>query len=103
MLRLGYAASVVAFFVFAHYRYPLVPMLKPLAASGLVNLARLGRARAWRAIIAALAAAAIAGGVSALPRRAQGRRSEAVEALERALALEPDDEEARRLLASARR
>jgi tetratricopeptide (TPR) repeat protein len=67
VLGVGYAASVVAFFVFARYRYPLVPMLMPLAAAGLVNLARLGRARAWRAMIAPLAAAAIAGGVSALP------------------------------------
>jgi tetratricopeptide (TPR) repeat protein len=32
----AYAASVVMFYVFARYRYPLVPMLIPFAAAGLV-------------------------------------------------------------------
>src|SRR6185503_7115109 len=36
-LILAYAASVVLFYVFARYRYPLVPMLVIVAAAGLVN------------------------------------------------------------------
>ena len=36
----SYAASVVAFYVFARYRYPLVPMLMLFAAAGLVALPR---------------------------------------------------------------
>jgi hypothetical protein len=33
-MTLAYAASVVAFYVFARYRYPLVPMLIVFAAAG---------------------------------------------------------------------
>ncbi len=40
-LTLAYAASVVAFYVFARYRYPLVPMLMIFAAAGMVD------ARVW--------------------------------------------------------
>jgi tetratricopeptide (TPR) repeat protein/4-amino-4-deoxy-L-arabinose transferase-like glycosyltransferase len=36
-LILAYAASVVLFYVFARYRYPLVPMLVIVAAAGLVE------------------------------------------------------------------
>ena len=36
-LILAYAASVVLFYVFARYRYPLVPMLMILAAAGLAE------------------------------------------------------------------
>jgi tetratricopeptide (TPR) repeat protein/4-amino-4-deoxy-L-arabinose transferase-like glycosyltransferase len=35
-LAIAYAASVVVFYVFARYRFPLVPMLFPLAAAGLL-------------------------------------------------------------------
>ena len=37
-LVLAYAASVVVFYVFARYRYPLVPMLVVFAAAGLVGV-----------------------------------------------------------------
>jgi tetratricopeptide (TPR) repeat protein len=37
-MTLAYAASVVAFYVFARYRYPLVPMLILFAAAGLVDV-----------------------------------------------------------------
>jgi len=37
VMTLAYAASVVAFYVFARYRYPLVPMLILFAAAGLVE------------------------------------------------------------------
>jgi len=39
-LILAYAASVVLFYVLARYRYPLVPLLIPFAAAGLVKAAR---------------------------------------------------------------
>ena len=53
-IALTYAASTVAFYVFARYRYPLVPLLMVFAAAGLANLRGVVRARA------ALAAAALA-------------------------------------------
>ena len=62
-----YAASVVAFYVFARYRFPLVPVLLLLAAGGLA---------AWRAHPSVLpvpmrrwgvAAAVLAGGLTFLP------------------------------------
>jgi len=37
-LTLAYAASVVAFYVFARYRYPLVPMLMIFAGAGAANV-----------------------------------------------------------------
>ena len=37
-MTLAYAASVVLFYVFARYRYPLVPLLMLFAAAGLVEL-----------------------------------------------------------------
>ena len=37
-LTLAYAASVVMFYVFARYRYPLVPMLVLFAAAGIVEM-----------------------------------------------------------------
>ena len=43
-MTLAYAASVVMFYVFARYRYPLVPLLMIFAAAGLVADAR----RSWR-------------------------------------------------------
>src|SRR6185436_4451529 len=36
-MTLAYAASVVAFYVLARYRYPLVPLLILFAAAGVVN------------------------------------------------------------------
>jgi len=42
----AYAASVVMFYVFARYRYPLVPFLVLFAAAGLVALPRLRHANA---------------------------------------------------------
>ena len=40
-MTLAYAASVVVFYVFARYRYPLVPLLILFAAAGLVALPEL--------------------------------------------------------------
>ena len=39
-LAIAYAASVVMFFVFARYRYPLVPFLLLFAAAGLASVPR---------------------------------------------------------------
>src|SRR4029434_5758358 len=52
---LAYAASVVAFYVFARYRFPLVPLLMLFAAAGLSALP--ARVAAWspvqRAVVVA--------------------------------------------------
>jgi len=46
VMALAYAASVVLFYVFARYRYPLVPFLMLFAASGLMAVPEAVRARA---------------------------------------------------------
>jgi tetratricopeptide (TPR) repeat protein len=48
-LSLGYAASVILFYVFARYRYPLVPFLVLFAAGGLVSVSR-----RWRELLTRL-------------------------------------------------
>lgn len=55
----AFAASTIAFYVFARYRYPLVPMLTVFAAAGLAALPRLA-ATAPRAQLTAISAAAMA-------------------------------------------
>ena len=59
-LGLAYAASVVAFYVFARYRYPLVPFLTLFAAAGIVGLGR------WRAERARPLPFVIAGALAAV-------------------------------------
>jgi tetratricopeptide (TPR) repeat protein len=61
-MTLAYAASVVLFYVFARYRYPLVPLLVLFAAAGLVALPAAIRSRhlaggGWT--LAAVAVAAV--------------------------------------------
>ena len=61
-MTIAYAASVVAFYVFARYRFPLVPLLMLFAAAGLCALP--SRFGAWSlarraALVATLAAVAI--------------------------------------------
>jgi tetratricopeptide (TPR) repeat protein len=59
-LALAYAASVVMFYVFARYRYPLVPFLLLFAAAGLAAVPRLLRANGRGvALLAATAALAV--------------------------------------------
>jgi tetratricopeptide (TPR) repeat protein len=53
-----YAASVVLFYVFARYRFPIAPLLMILAAAGVVQAARLAAGRQVRRLAPALAAAA---------------------------------------------
>ncbi|HMF96335.1 MAG TPA: tetratricopeptide repeat protein, partial [Vicinamibacterales bacterium] len=107
-LTIAYAASVVAFYVFARYRYPLVPMLMVFAGAGVTGgrvwVAGERRERvAWAA--AALAAIAIVCNWPllsttlmravtesnlAVALQADGRVDEAVTHYERAVTLRPD-------------
>ena len=52
-ISVAYAASVVMFYVFARYRYPLVPFLLLFAAAGVVALPQLWRANGRAAALAA--------------------------------------------------
>ena len=103
-LTITYAASVVLFYVFARYRYPLVPMLMLLAAAGVVEM------RAWLGMPAIGVFGAVAGAAVfcnwpmlsttlmravtesnlAVALQAEGRIDEATAHYERALALRPD-------------
>jgi tetratricopeptide (TPR) repeat protein len=58
---IAYAASVVLFYVFARYRYPLVPILTIFAAAGIVSLFSVPRitSRPFILRVAAIAVAAI--------------------------------------------
>ena len=55
----AYSASVVAFYVFARYRFPLVPFLMLFAAAGLVALPAIVRTRAVPGGMKAVAAIAV--------------------------------------------
>ncbi len=61
VLIVSYAASVVLFFIYARYRYPLVPMLLPFAALAATDGVRALR-RLTRAQLAAIVAATLAVG-----------------------------------------
>jgi tetratricopeptide (TPR) repeat protein len=54
VLMLAYAATVVLFYVFARYRYPLVPFLVLFASAGLAGSARFLRSRSALHVAAAL-------------------------------------------------
>ena len=56
----AYALSVVLFFVFARYRYPLVPLLLVFAVAGAVALPGLIRTRRWAVLAAAIGVAIFA-------------------------------------------
>lgn len=66
-LSLALAAGVALFFVFARYRFPIVPALAILAGTALVRAVAAWRAGCRRALGAAAAAAAAGAIVSALP------------------------------------
>jgi tetratricopeptide (TPR) repeat protein len=104
----AYAASVVVFFVFARYRFPLVPFLILFAAAGLDALPReLARltARQKRWLLAAAAAAAVLANWPILSSdlmraisetnlatalQESGRTTEAIAHYQRALQIQPD-------------
>jgi len=107
-ITLAFAAATIAFYVFARYRYPLVPLLVLFAAAGLAALPRLV-ATTPRPRLAGVAAAAIAVAalchlplLSATRSRAitetnlgtalyeAGRHDEAIARYRRALEVQPD-------------
>jgi len=107
-MPLAYAASVIAFYVFARYRFPLVPFLMLFAAAGLRAAPGLFRTSSFArqaVLIATLAGVAILVNwpiLSTTMMRAvtennfavalqeEGRLDEAIGHYERAAALEPD-------------
>ncbi len=106
-LTVAYAASVLVFYVFARYRFPLVPLLMLFAARGLVALpdfARHATARQKAIALAAVAAAvifsnwpvlsaatmqAVTENNLAVALQGDGRFDEAAEHYQRAVALSP--------------
>ena len=59
-MTLAYAVSVVIFYVFARYRFPMVPFLVLFAAAGLASLPRFVRARSARSAQACATVLALA-------------------------------------------
>ena len=121
-LTLAYAASVVMFYVFARYRYPLVPMLVLFAAAGAASFVDRERLRALRARPAA--GIALVAGVAvlcnwpllsttlmravtesnlAVALQAEGRFDDAIAHYQRAIALRPDYSPAQNNLGTALR
>ena len=107
-MTIAYAASVVVFYVFARYRYPLVPLLIVFAAGGLVQAADALARRRWHltpALPVAVVLAAVFANwpmLSATLMRAitetnlavalqgEGRLDEAIDHYQRAIALQPE-------------
>jgi tetratricopeptide (TPR) repeat protein len=107
-LTIAYAASVIAFYVFARYRFPLVPLLMLFASAGICALPGLFRAGSplrRPVLAAALAGVAIVVNWSILSTtmmravtennlaaalQEQGRLDEAIEHYQRAATLQPD-------------
>jgi tetratricopeptide (TPR) repeat protein len=104
----AYAASVVVFYVFARYRYPLVPFLLLFAAAGLVAIPDALRARAvpgralavaaivvvavftnWR-IVSANSMRAITESNLGVALQSEHRTDEAIAHYRRAISLRPD-------------
>ena len=129
-MTLAYAASVVVFYVFARYRYPLVPLLILFAAAGIVEArAYVGRGLSDPArggseqtrpalVLAAVAAVAVFCNWPILSKtlmravtetnlgatlQAEGRLDEAADHYHRAIALAPDYPPAYNNLATAQR
>lgn len=107
-IALAFALSTLAFYVFARYRYPLVPLLMLAAAPGVLALPRLTRewrtpgARAALGLAVALAAVAEVPLLSPSRSRAitetnlgtalyeSGRHDDAIAAFRRAIEAQPD-------------
>jgi len=124
-MTLAYAASVILFYVFARYRYPLVPLLILFAAAGVVALPaemsdvvakRPRRLKPWS--LAAVAGAAVLANWPmlsttlmravtennlAVSLQSEGRLDEATDHYQRAIALQPDYAPAYNNLATAMR
>jgi tetratricopeptide (TPR) repeat protein len=72
----AFALSAAAFYVFSRYRYPLVLMMAPVVAGGIVNIFAALRQKRWGRLCAAVACAALALCISlpaaVLPARIRG-------------------------------
>jgi Flp pilus assembly protein TadD len=108
LMMLAYACSVVMFYVFARYRYPLVPFLLLFAAGGLATARDFFRTSPAIRIAGALVAAGAAAVVANTPMlsddlmrtitetnlaselQEQGRLEQAIAHYRRAIAIEPD-------------
>ena len=117
-MTLAYAASVVMFYVFARYRYPLVPLLILLAAAGVADARAFFAAHRDRWVFVAVAGVAVFCNWPLLSKtlmravtetnlgatlQAQGRIDEALDHYHRATALAPDYPPAYNNLATAQR
>ncbi len=118
-MTLGYAGSVVLFYVFSRYRFSLVPMLILFAAAGLTSLADALREARRRALWAGVAAAVVAAAGcnhAMIPETlirsethlnlgdafiVEGAVQDAIGQYEQSLQLNPDDVAARFNLATA--
>jgi 4-amino-4-deoxy-L-arabinose transferase-like glycosyltransferase len=69
LLVAAYATSIVAFFVFSRYRFPIAYALIVLAAHGAVSVGAWARERRWRRVAAATAAVALGFAVSIFGKR----------------------------------
>jgi len=119
LLVVTWAAATALFYVFARYRYPLVPMLALFAGAGLVTAAAAIRARHPLRLLPAAAIAAVVALVVNRPLDARdpravtyaslgqaldeaGRAAEGARLLERAVTLSPAFAEAHRALGHLR-
>ena len=107
-IALAFALSTLAFYVFARYRYPLVPLLVLAAAPGVIALPRLARTWHTRGTQAALTAAVVLAALAHVPllsaSRSQaitdtnlgtafyeaGRHDDAAARFRRAIQVQPD-------------
>lgn len=107
-VALAFAASLVAFYVMARYRFPLVPIVALFAAAGARDLVILIRERAWRGLLPAAGLAVLVAIVAHWPLPfstspvattwynlgvvlfENGDDAAALDALERAAAAKPD-------------
>ena len=116
-LTVSYAVSVVMFYVFARYRYPLVPLLVLFASAGVLELRSLAASRRVVPLAMAITAAivcnwpliprdwlkAVSENNIAVALQAEGRADEAVAHYQRAAELRPDYAPAMNNLGSALR
>jgi len=116
-LTASYAVSVVMFYVFARYRYPLVPLLVLFAAAGVLELRSVAASRSVFPLAMVITAAivcnwpliprdwlkAVSENNIAVALQAEGRADEAVAHYQRAAQLRPDYAPAMNNLGSALR
>jgi tetratricopeptide (TPR) repeat protein len=113
-LLIAYSASVLLFYVFARYRYPLVPMLILFAAAGITSFSRsFGRLRYAAVAIAAIAVNWPMGSARAMRAvtetnlgtalQTEHRIDDAIAHYRRAIAVQPDYAPAYSNLATALR